>query len=187
MFAFKTSIPKLKAKIDEEIRLVRGGFEPDLLKTVIEPAVEQVRDLTPRSEGRGSQKGGQHLQDGWTYKTIGGGGKARAPVMFVIWNNLTHKRTGDPRTRALLRNVGGEQKNYTLLAVIEYGSPTHKIRPVKAKALRFETGGEVVFTKDVDHPGTRSYAPVRLTRLWLNKAVAKFADRWARKIARAWD
>lgn len=186
MFAFKTSIPNLRKKIREEIALIQGGFAPDLERSVIEPTTKRVRDLTPRSDGGGSVRG-SHLQDGWKSKTYGGGGKARAPVMFVIWNDLTHKRTGDHKRSALLQNADGEQKDYTLLEIIEYGSPAHEIRPVKARALRFNAGGEVVFTKQVDHPGTRPYAPVRLARLWATKAIAKFADRWARKIARKWD
>ena len=197
MFAFKTNIPKLKTKIEEEIRLVQGGFAPDLLDSVIKPAVEIAKNLTPRSKGDGSQggrdmhgrflKGSQHLQDGWVQKTIGGGGKGRAPVLFVIWNNFTHKRTGEPRPGGLLKKADGSKRDYTLLDIIEFGSHHRKpIVPVNAKALRFVVGGKVIFSKNVDHPGTRPYAPVRLTRLWLARAVAKFADKWARKIAKTW-
>lgn len=35
------------------------------------------------------------------------------------------------------------------------GTRPHLIRPRRAKALRFEVGGEVVFTRLVRHPGTR--------------------------------
>lgn len=35
------------------------------------------------------------------------------------------------------------------------GTRPHVIRPRRAKALRFEVGGEVVFAKRVRHPGTR--------------------------------
>jgi hypothetical protein len=38
--------------------------------------------------------------------------------------------------------------------VIE-GTRPHLIRPRRARALRFEVGGDVVFTKLVRHPGTR--------------------------------
>jgi hypothetical protein len=35
------------------------------------------------------------------------------------------------------------------------GTRPHLIRPRRAKALRFEVGGDVVFTKLVRHPGTQ--------------------------------
>lgn len=35
------------------------------------------------------------------------------------------------------------------------GTRPHLIRPRRAKALRFEVGGDVVFSKLVRHPGTR--------------------------------
>ncbi len=35
------------------------------------------------------------------------------------------------------------------------GTRPHIIRPRRAKALRFEVGGEVVFARKVRHPGTR--------------------------------
>lgn len=38
--------------------------------------------------------------------------------------------------------------------VIE-GTAPHVIRPVNAKALRFEVGGQVVYAKQVNHPGTK--------------------------------
>ncbi|MEZ3180814.1 hypothetical protein KYY02_19600 [Streptomyces pimonensis] len=36
------------------------------------------------------------------------------------------------------------------------GTRPHLIRPRRAKALRFEVGGRVVYTKLVRHPGTRA-------------------------------
>lgn len=36
------------------------------------------------------------------------------------------------------------------------GTRPHIIRPRRAKALRFEVGGRVVFSKIVHHPGTRA-------------------------------
>lgn len=39
---------------------------------------------------------------------------------------------------------------------IEYGTVPHKIRPKNAKALKFKVGGETVFAKEVNHPGTKA-------------------------------
>ena len=44
------------------------------------------------------------------------------------------------------------------------GTRPHLIRPRRAKALRFEAGGDVVFTKLVRHPGTRANP-------WLQRAL----------------
>lgn len=39
---------------------------------------------------------------------------------------------------------------------IENGTKAHIIRAKKAKALRFEVGGQVIFAKEVRHPGTKA-------------------------------
>lgn len=44
---------------------------------------------------------------------------------------------------------------------VEYGTRPHEIRPVRAKFLRFEIGGKVIYTKLVRHPGTRAQPFVR--------------------------
>jgi HK97 gp10 family phage protein len=38
---------------------------------------------------------------------------------------------------------------------VEYGTAPHTIVPVRAKALRFAVGGDIVFAKKVNHPGTK--------------------------------
>lgn len=40
-------------------------------------------------------------------------------------------------------------------AYVEFGTRPHIIRPRRARALRFEIGGEVIFARYVRHPGTR--------------------------------
>lgn len=40
---------------------------------------------------------------------------------------------------------------------LEYGTRPHVIRPRNARALRFVSGGRVVFARAVNHPGTRPY------------------------------
>lgn len=39
---------------------------------------------------------------------------------------------------------------------VEFGTKPHMIYPRRARALRFEVGGEVVFAKRVSHPGTQA-------------------------------
>jgi len=38
--------------------------------------------------------------------------------------------------------------------IVEYGSSPHTITPDDAEVLRFEIDGEVIFTDEVQHPGT---------------------------------
>jgi len=38
---------------------------------------------------------------------------------------------------------------------IEFGSPPHVIKPKDKKALKFKSGNDVVFSKEVRHPGSR--------------------------------
>lgn len=49
--------------------------------------------------------------------------------------------------------IGSRQKGSVLAYVIE-GTAAHEIVPNQASVLRFTSGGTVVFTQHVDHPGT---------------------------------
>ena len=57
-------------------------------------------------------------------------------------------------------NIGFDGKNKVIAnasysADIEYGTKPHVIEPKTAKALHFTTDGQEVFTKRVNHPGTK--------------------------------
>lgn len=52
------------------------------------------------------------------------------------------------------------------------GTKKHIIRPVRAKFLRFQIGGNVVFSLKVRHPGTK---PNRLAKTTLRKSNAKLS------------
>lgn len=47
--------------------------------------------------------------------------------------------------------------------MVEFGTVPHIIRPVNKKALKFKSGKEVVFAKEVHHPGTRPNPFIRNT------------------------
>ncbi len=44
---------------------------------------------------------------------------------------------------------------------VEFGTNPHIIKPTEKKALKFKSGGNVVFAKQVKHPGTRPNPFVR--------------------------
>ena len=55
----------------------------------------------------------------------------------------------------------GPETPYSIF--VELGTRPHVITPVYAHTLRFEVGGEMVFTKIVHHPGTKPNPFVRRT------------------------
>ncbi len=44
---------------------------------------------------------------------------------------------------------------------VEFGTPPHVIKPTEKKALKFKSGGKVIFAKQVKHPGSRPNPFVR--------------------------
>ena len=54
------------------------------------------------------------------------------------------------------RGLSGEvSTNLFYAPMIEYGTPPHKIK-AKGGALKFKIGGNTIFAKSVNHPGTRA-------------------------------
>jgi hypothetical protein len=46
--------------------------------------------------------------------------------------------------------------NHPAVFYVLEGTPAHEIRARRARALRFEAGGQILFRKRVWHPGTRA-------------------------------
>ena len=83
--------------------------------------------------------------------------KRRAPVR-------KGRLRGSIRKRVDLVNLEAEVGLGVEYAIfVELGTRPHIIRPIRAQALRFEVGGEIVFAKLVRHPGTRPQPFVRET------------------------
>lgn len=86
--------------------------------------------------------------------------EARKKLADLVMRSLRKhapKRTGTLQSSLKWVSVG----NVDVLWGVYYGkyvitgTRPHEIRPKKAKALRFEIDGKVVFAKRVNHPGTK--------------------------------
>jgi len=95
----------------------------------------------------------------------------------------TLREEAPERTRALKRSIQARVSSFTAevgsgvpyAVYVEAGTRPHVITPVRAGALRFESGGEVVFTRLVHHPGTKP-----------NPFVRRTAEKTARKVPSTW-
>lgn len=65
-------------------------------------------------------------------------------------NSITR---GEKSTWALFVKAGGQGARYAIF--IEAGSRPHEIKARRARFLRFEQDGQIVFRKRVFHPGTK--------------------------------
>ena len=73
-------------------------------------------------------------------------------------------------------NIGFDGKNKVIAnadysADIEYGTKPHIIQPKTASALHFQSDGQDVFTKKVNHPGTKPNPVMRNAALKVQKQV----------------
>lgn len=200
MFTIQTNIPEIRDRLKRIKALVDGGWQRDVL-VIMEKARTRVAALTPRSDSpQGSQRG-NHVQDGWIKDIIGGSAKGRIPMLITVYNTYTHLKSGQVRQAARLKYASGEKLDYTVLEILEYGTPPHDINPnlqapwrqkndeagLFTPMLRFEANGEEIFsTGPIKHPGTKAYAMVRLTRAKLNQDLNRFAKEWERKVLRIW-
>ena len=76
-------------------------------------------------------------------------------------------RADPPRVFSLRGSVTvGSDLEYA--AMVNDGTKPHVIRPKNAKVLRFNVGGQVVFARVVNHPGTRA-------RPFLDRALREVA------------
>jgi hypothetical protein len=102
-----------------------------------------------------------HGRGGQVNRVMGGfAGLATQTVREVADQKITH-RTRNYRnsikanlTKADALTVVADTEYATIL---EKGSKAHRIVPRWAQVLAFEVGGRMVFTRSVNHPGTKPY------------------------------
>ena len=77
-------------------------------------------------------------------------------------NNLeySYRKTGD-----IVKITITSDTPYS--SFVHEGTRPHIIRPVRKQVLKFQVGGRTVFTKEVNHPGTKA-------RPFLRKALKKY-------------
>lgn len=83
--------------------------------------------------------------------------QSRATKLAPIRTGHLRRTIGPPRITELpLGIMGTLTATASYAAAVEFGTRPHAIRPRRAKALRFlGRGGQVVFARSVQHPGTR--------------------------------
>lgn len=67
-------------------------------------------------------------------------------------------------------------------APVEYGTAPHVITPKNAKVLAFKVGGKQVFTKKVNHPGTKPNPVMRMAGRKVQKEIPKIFTRELNKL-----
>lgn len=181
------SAPRLKSKLDHIRRLVDEGWVEDVTK-VGERVRDYLRENTPRSSGEKGSQNGEHIADGWELHRIGGSPRSGRGILLVVYNRFVTNVAGKILARARLTKHdivqgGGGKADYTLMHVLEYGSRPHRIFPFKKKVLRFiSSQGNVVFTNQVDHPGTKPHGMIRQARALAADWFTELHARWRRKL-----
>ena len=155
--AFKITVDTSGA--DDEIkRLIDNVITiPIVLETVAQKGRERIAELTPVSG-----EAGEHTKDLWEVTSNSLPGE----LSVSIDHPFNEDKARHPRTNRIVND--GE---HNLLASLEYGTRSHSILPNKpGGVLVFETNlGDLVFTKYVDHPGTRPHSMMRTTAEELRK------------------
>ena len=130
-----------------------------LSKQLTETAVVRLQKLTPRSE-----QGPRHLADRWEYKVS----QLKNDVYIQIYNNATSKT------------------QQAILTYLEKGTKAHAIEPKKKARLAFIWLERACFAKHVEHPGTKAYRMVGMTRDWLTSRFRAAGKELLSRFSKTW-
>lgn len=125
------------ARLTTSVRLDMGP-----LKDIQGGAREKVRSLVEQQAQRLKQYAIEEAPVG----AHSGGGTGEKPLAETIYVRAA------PSTKRSEFIVGSTSPK---AAWVTHGTPAHIIVPTRAKVLRFEINGEVIWTTIVHHPGTK--------------------------------
>lgn len=135
-----------------------GEFSGDI-DNLVTRAYRRVKDLTPKKSGviQASWR--------WTKERLG-------KDLSYVWIIYNEREGDDPN----------------ILKFLEWGTKPHEIVPKKGSGvLVFQTkGGETIFTKHIDHPGTRPYAMVAITKSEFSGHLGNVSQAWANRLKTLW-
>jgi len=202
--ALKTNIPSIKSRMARVAWAVNAEFNPQITDA-LERSRANLILTTPRKTGK--------MAEGWLVRVIGGSAKGRTPTSGWVWNKYAEGSRWRYQSRAFVARArdmntghlmtpkvseGGTRTvktdGRTVLRVLEFGSQPHTIRAAHITkkglpgSLHFVgAGGEDVFVKKVEHPGTDPHNMIRNERIALRmrvKRILKKVGRVPQKVMR---
>lgn len=147
--------------VHEKIESINTGEFSGDIDNLVTRAYRRVKELTPAKTGATRESWR------WTKERIG----KELNYVWIIYN----EREGD--------------NNPPLLKFLEWGTKPHEIVPTASwpAMLVFKSRtGEWVQTRHVDHPGTRPYAMVAITKSEFSGHVGNVSLKWAKRMESLW-
>jgi hypothetical protein len=176
-----SGIPQIRNRFKRAQFFAQTGML-EKLEEIADRTLESIQKKTPRS----ADIVNLHAADGWFIKKFGGGAKGRESFLAVIdhpWNENKVKQTRTPAEGGPTRTVVVNDGDHSLLATLEFGSKPHLIRARtalnvrgrgrKRPGLTFKIDGKWITVQEVDHPGTKAHAMVRVSVALANRSVKR--------------
>jgi len=149
------SLEKMRKRVDRLPKLVLDLTRIELLR-IGNIAARRAAELTPRDTGA--------TAEGWVARQRD---LKQSSVVRVVNTN--------PKANEEIVLQGGGST--TLLEILEFGSSPHEIRPKDKKVLKFQVGGQTIYTKGpIFHPGTAPHNMVTIASVEAAVNAKKLVD-----------